>query len=427
MRALLCLVIAVVCPLNAAEKQLKPGESEIYNEVIKGLTASNLTKALADLDTWSQKFPDSDFKDDRAALYVQTYVLSSQFAKAVDSAEPLIAKDLTTTFTGPQGQATTIRLLYNVVAAISQLPNPTPAEITTATKAAHELMDYDQPLPGVDPAKWAEARNDMRAKASGALLYMEIAPGIQSMAKTPPDCAGAEDVYRRAVSDYPDRAALSYELGRALNCEARTNPGKQAAAIYEFVRAATIDPTLGDPRNDRKKIEAFANNAYIKIHGSDEGLDRLRDQVRHTPLPPDGFTIKTAAEIAADRDAEFERQHPQLALWKRIKALLTAEDGQQYFESQMKDAAVPQLTGTLLEARPACHPRELMIAIAQADTPEITLKLEKPLTGKPALKQEFQFEAVAEAFVKSPFMLTMTASAAKLQGLEISPCAPVKR
>ena len=253
MRALLCLAIAVVCPLIAAEKQLKPGESEIYNAVIQDLTASSLGKAVTDLDTWSQKFPDSDFKDDRAALYVQTYVLSNQFAKAVDTAGPLVAKDLNAVFTDPQGPLTTIRLLYNVVAAISQLPNPTPGEIVTATKAAHQLMDYDRPLPGVDPAKWTEARNDMRAKASGALLYMEILPGIQAMAKTPPDCAGAEDVYRRAVTDYPDRAALSYELGRALNCEARVHPEKQAAAIYEFVRAATIDPTLGDPRNDRKR------------------------------------------------------------------------------------------------------------------------------------------------------------------------------
>jgi len=93
----------------------------------------------------------------------------------------------------------------------------------------------------------------------------------------------------------------------------------------------------------------------------------------------------------------------------------------------MKDAAVPQLTGTLVEARPACRPKELIVAIEQPDIPEITLKLDKPMMGKPAVKREFQFEAVAEAFVKSPFMLTMTAEAAKLQGLETTACGPVRR
>ena len=426
MRLVLCLVMAAVWPL-AAEKQLRPGESEIYNEVIKDLTASSLPGALTDLDAWRQKFPDSDFKDDRAALYVQTYVLSNQFDKALDAAEPLLAKDLNATFAGAQGPLTTVRLLYNVVAAISQLPNPSPAEIVTATKAAQQLVEFDRPLPGVDPGKWAEARADMRAKASGALLYMEILPGIQAMAKTPPDCHMAEEVYRRALAEYPARAALSYELGRALNCEARANPEKQAPAIYEFVRAATLDPTLGDPRNDRKKIEAFANNAYIRIHGSDEGLSKLREQVRESPLPPPDFTIKTADQIAQDRDEAFAREHPQSALWKNIRALLTADDGQQYFESQMKDAALPQLTGTLVEARPSCRPRELVVAMAQPGAPEITLKLEKPLAGKPAFGREFQFEAVAEAFVKSPFMLTMTANPVKLQGLDTTPCASARK
>jgi hypothetical protein len=33
------------------------------------------------------------------------------------------------------------------------------------------------------------------------------------------------------------------------------------------------------------------------------------------------------AEIAAEKEAEFEKSHPQLALWMKIKAALTAADG----------------------------------------------------------------------------------------------------
>jgi len=426
-------VIAASCLIAApAEKQLRPGESELFNDVLKDLGAANATKALADLDTWQQKLPDSDYKDERSALYVQTYAMSNQPAKALDAAGELLAKDLSSKFTGPEGQAVILRLLYNSVWAISQLPRPTPSQLTAGSRAAHQLMDYDTPLPGVDASKWAEARKDMQSKATAALLYIAILPGIQAMAKQPPDCASAESVYAKALTEYPEKSALSYELGRALNCEAKTDPEKQPAAIYEFLRAATIDPTLGDERNDEKKILAFADNAYIKFHGSDEGLEQLRQQVRHSPLPPADFKIATAADVEEAKRAQFEKDHPQLALWQKIKGVLSADAGAQYFESQMKDAAVPQLTGVLIEAKPACHARELLVSVPLPDTPrplhtEIRLKLDKPLAGKPEPNTEFQWEGVPSAFTKDPFLLTMDADTSKLQGLNLTPCTAPKR
>ena len=302
--------------------------------------------------------------------------------------------------------------------------------VATGAKAAQLLRDYDRPLPGVAADKWAEARKDMRAKAEAALLYVQILPGIQAMAKQPPDCSAAEAVYRKALTDNPDKAALSYELGRTLNCEAKTDPQKQSAAIYEFLRAATIDPTLGDARNDQKKIRAFADNAYLKFHGSDEGLEQLRQQVRQAPLPPADFRIETAADIEEAKRAQFEKDHPQLALWMKIRGVLSADDGAQYFESQMKDAAVPQLTGVLLEAKPGCHPKELLVAVPLPDAPqplhaEITLKLDKPVAGKPELNEEFQWEGVPSSFTKQPFMLNMDAETGKIQGLKVVPCAVV--
>jgi len=361
-------------------------------------------------------------------LYVQTYALANQPAKALDTAGELLSKDLNATFTGPKGQAVILRLLYNAVWAVSQLSQPTPEELAIGSRAAHQLMDYDKPLPGVDAEKWSEARTDMRAKAAAALMYIAILPGIQDMAKQPPDCAGAETIYSKAVTEYPDKAALSYELGRALNCEAKTAPEKQPAAIYEFLRAATIDSTLGDARNDRKKIQAFADGAYIKYHGSDEGLDQLRQQVRQTPLPPSDFRIATAGEIDEAKRAQFEKDHPQLALWMKIKGVLSADGGAQYFESQMKDAAVPQLTGVLLEAKPACRARELLVAVplpdaAQPVRAEIRLKLDKPLAGKPVLNAEFQWEGVPSAFTRDPFLLTMDVESGKIQGLKVTLCA----
>lgn len=424
-------VVAVVCSLSAnAQKQLKPGERDIYNDVIKDVSAADFTKALAGLDAWRQKFPDSDFRDDRTALYIQSYAGANQPQKVLDAAADLISKDLNAVFTGQGAQATIIRVLYNTAAAVSRVTNPTPGELATADKAAHQLLAWDTAIPDLPADKWTELRNDMRGKARAALLYIAMLPGMQAMAKQPPDCAAAESAYSHALVDYRDSAALSYELGRALNCESKTMPEKQSAAVYEFVRAAVIDPTLGDPRNDRTKIQAFADSAYARLHGSEEGLDALKQQVKQSALPPAGFRIASAQDIAEAKQAEFEKDHPQLALWMKIKAALLDANGAQYFESQLKDAAVPQLIGTLVEARPVCRPKELLVAVPEPGareplTAEILLKLDKPLAGKPELNGSFQWEGVPSAFTSAPFLLTMDADAGRLQGLNLHPCAPV--
>jgi hypothetical protein len=90
---------------------------------------------------------------------------------------------------------------------------------------------------------------------------------------------------------------------------------------------------------------------------------------------------------------------------------------------------VPKLKGTLVDAKPACRSKELLIAVPLPDAQqplqaEITLKLDAPLTGKPELNAEIQFEGVPGAFAKDPFMLTLDVEKAKVDGLKTTPCTP---
>jgi hypothetical protein len=320
-----------------------------------------------------------------------------------------------------------LRLLYNASWAISHIPDPTPGEIAAGDKAAHELLAWDQPLPGVPAAKWEEAKADMQAKASTALLYVAMLPGMRAMAKQPPDCAAAEAAYTKALSVYPDKSVLSWELARALTCEAKGTPDKVIAAIYEFERAAAIDPSLGGARSDPKQVQSYADNAYIKFHGSDEGLEQIKQEVKRMPLPPADFMIQSAYDLAEAKRKIFADAHPQIALWMTIKAALLQPNGEQYFNRDLKGSGVPQLTGKLVEAKPACRPRELLVVVpapdaAQPSSPEIQLKLDKPLPGKPEPGTDFQWQGVPSAFTGDPFLLTMDAETTKIEGLKITPC-----
>src|SRR5476649_2174118 len=371
-----------------AEKKWKDDrvEYDLFTAAGKDLAGNGFAKAITDLDALKQKYAESDYKDTRTLMYVQAYLGAGQQAKAVDTAAELLSKDLAATFSDPAtGPSDTIKLLFTTTVAIQQTPNPTPEELATGQKAAHQLMDFDKKPQGVADAAWTQARVQLQAAAKGALLSMAVRPGQAAMAKQPPDCPAAEEAY-----------------AKALRCQQKEKPEKIAQAIYEFERAAVIDPTLGDPKSDPKKIPAFADNAYVTVHGSAEGLDQLKLQVKQSPLPPAGFKIKTDAETATEKEAEFEKTNPQLALWMKLKGALSDTGGEQYFAGTLKDMQVPKLKGTLVEAKPACRPKELLVALPLPDaqgTPraEITLKLDKALTGKPQASTEFQWQGVPAA------------------------------
>ncbi len=112
--------------------------------------------------------------------------------------------------------------------------------------------------------------------------------------------------------------------------------------------------------------------------------------------------------------------------WTIIKTALTAPDGQDYFEHNLKGAMDPGgadgvdlLIGTLVSAEPVAQPAFLIVAISDAKTPEVTLRFKNsewkdthlnwPLMPGSAI----QFEGVPVAFTKEPFMLTFDVSVTK--------------
>jgi tetratricopeptide (TPR) repeat protein len=411
---------AILCVAAAsAQKQYKDGEYDVYNAVVKDVAAANFTQAIANLDAWTTRFPQSNYDPERQSLYMKSYVAAKQWAKALDKAADLLDKNLDTFFADPRDA---LQTLYSATVALPMLPDPTDRQAHAGARAARQLLAFDRRPTGVADADWTKLRADLQAPAKAALLYVAMLPGNRALTKQPRDCAAAETAYRKALDEFPESAAVAFNLGSALNCAKKTSE-----ALYAFQRAAVIDPTLGGTR-DANQVRSMADNAYTKVHGSDEGLAQLKELAKRSPLPPAGFTVKNAAEIQADKDAAFEAQNPQLALWMKIRGALAAPDGPAYFESQLKNAAVPQLRGTLVEARPACRPKQLVVAPGGPGSgAEILLKLDVALTGKPQAGADFRWEGVPSAFTADPLLLTMDTEAKAIQGLTAAPCAAAPR
>jgi len=352
----------------------------------------------------------------------------------VDAAAELLNKNLDQVFDDKGAVQSILTLLYKTTASAQQLclpnQNPTPEQLATGEKAAKMLMDFNRKPEGVADAAWASARGDLQKLAKATLMAIAVKPAEVAMAKS--DCNTAVNVYTKALGDFPDQSFISYNLGRTLKTCAASNPSQAAEmnsrALYEFIRAAVIDPSLGGSA-DAKKISDYADSAYKTYHGSDEGLTQLKEQAKATPLAPAGFKIKTATEIANEQAESFKAKYPEVALWLGIKGQLADQaTGTQYFEGQLKDAAVPELKGTVVEGKPACRSKEILVAVplpdqASTGTPaaEITLKLDAPLTGKPEPGQ-ITWKGVPSAFTQSPFMLTMDTEKANIKDLKVSAC-----
>jgi hypothetical protein len=421
------------------EKKVKDqGEYDIYNQTLKDL--ANPAALLKDLDTWAQKYPDSDWKDDRQYYYISAYAGTNQPAKVLEIGSQLMARDLKKVYVDPKaGPQMILTVLYQIAVNLTKIPTPTPEQMAQGEAAAKALQDFvpvfftaaNKPAAATD-AQWNEGKTTMEKVAKDTQMYVATKPGADAMNrytanKDAKECVTGEASYRKALEKYPENALIAYQLGRALRCQQTSGPEKVPQALYEFARAAAIDPTLGGTM-DPKALNNYLESAYSSFHGGLDGLDQLKTMAKSNPLPPADLKIETATAIMARKQAEFEQSNPQLALWMRIKGALADANGTTYFENELKDSGVPPLKGTLLEGKPACKSKELLVAIPLPDAQgnpvaEITLKLDAPLAGKPETGTTIQWTGVPKVFTKDPFMLTMEVEKAKVENVKTSPCA----
>ena len=137
--------------------------------------------------------------------------------------------------------------------------------------------------------------------------------------------------------------------------------------------------------------------------------------------------LSLAPSIPAQNDS-------MLKLWLSIKQALRGPNGQTWFESNLKDVFVPagmegvrSFTGTVLSSTPEEHPNELVLALSDNQTPEVTLHFIDE-HGKPAHAKKpipsgtrVAFDGIAKAFTGNPFMVTFEVGLAnKLAGTDLA-------
>lgn len=145
------------------------GEAEIYNAVFRD--SNDAAKQIQDLDVWTQKYPHSDWMDDRLYLYVQAYarVKPAQPARLLEYGAQLLARDVKTVLHDPQQ---VLVVLYLVTVNANMISNPSYTQVKVGAQAARELLDglpaffaSDRRPPNVSEAEWRKSRGEMEAVA----------------------------------------------------------------------------------------------------------------------------------------------------------------------------------------------------------------------------------------------------------------------
>jgi tetratricopeptide (TPR) repeat protein len=399
------------------EKKVKDqGEYDIFNAAGK---ETDPNKQLQLLQQWKEKYPDSDFKQERADTVAMAYEKlkkGPEEIKAIQDALAINPKDLTA-----------LQLLAKLASGVLAAPNPTPDQLTIGEQSSRLLLSnldnfFDasvKPAAATD-AVWAKAKGDTQ----------QLAQTVQGYVKwKQKDNAGAEEAFRKVLSANGENSQVAMWLASVYYTEK-----KVPEALYEYARAASYTGTGALDAKTRQTYADFLKKAYEGYHGKDDaGLDQLKQQAATAALPPDGFKIESVIDIQKKEEgdaAKFAAEHPDVAFFRTLREALKGDNGQSYFESGVKDALIPPQDGAFKQFKGRVvsqpSPKELVLALDDANG-DITLVFEPPLKAKLDPGAEISFAGAPESFTKDPFNLKFKVERENVTGLPKEAGAPVHR
>ena len=408
MKPILTAVCSLVLVSTAMAQQPKvkdQGEYDLYNGVLQ--TQNDPNKQLQLLNTWKEKYPDSDFRQIRADLFAKDYLALNQPAQAIKAAQEALAinsKDLTA--------------LVDILRAAPYV-QPSTADVQKAGQDAanNVLSNWDALKPaGASDADWAKAKGEIEPLAQYTLGWAMVMQKDFASAEKPLKCALATN-----GSQLVQYGLASYWLGTSLYTQHKVPEG-----LYEIARSVVYSGPGALDQATRSKADTFLGNAYEGFHGDRSGLSELKELAAKTPLPPDGFTIKSIKDIDNEKQAaaaDVARQHPDLALWRLIRTTLEGDGGTSYFEQSMKDALIPPPAGEFNQFKAKVvsqpNPKELLVAVDNA-AGDATLVFAAPLRGKIDAGTEIEFSGVVESYTKEPYNVRLKAERKDVTGLPAS-------
>jgi hypothetical protein len=407
--SLATLAVVAQDPAKAQSKQWKDrAEFDLFDSASK---EQNPTTKLQLLKTYKEKYPNSDFKVERQLQVMDAYRQLGNGKEMLAAAKEVVDLD-------PKN----IQGLYWANLLTISLIDKSPEALAAGEQFAKGLIGaipdfFDaakKPATVADDA-WKKERTNMETVAHRTLGWIALQKKQNEE---------AEKEFLIVLQNNPNDAEVSYWSGTAVAMQRKLE--KQSAALYHFAHAAYHEGQGALPDATRKPLQAYLEKTYINFHGDKTGLDALVEQTKASAIPPAGFHIESKDELLIKQEEELKKTNPQLALWVKIKGELNGPNGQQYFDSSLKGAAVPppegiegvkKFKGTVVSTAPDKKPTSIVVGLSGKEMSEVTLKFEKPLVAVPEKGLEIEFSGAPSAFDPDTKMVTFDVEPDEVTGL----------
>jgi len=362
----LAVVALVAVPTAVLAQQYKDqAEGELAMAAQK---EADLPKKVDKLKEWEQKYPDSQLKSQRSLMLAQALlgIATQAYGK-----------------TGPAD------LLDNSEKAGKQVADNLDTYLSPANKPAN-----------VTDQQWADAKKTFELQTHSTLGWIYYAKKQDAQAETE---------FKKVLAVDPNQAQVSYWLGSSIIRQQKVE--RYSEALYSIARALSVTGATALPPAAATAAEGYLKRAYVGYHGDESDLDKLKAAVSAGPLAPADFHIKSATELDKEKFAneeEFNKAHPDVALWRQIRTTLKSDQGDTYFPN-VKETLVPTPEIGFFKAKVVTVNDKDLVVNVDAPGGDATLKFEKAVNGKVINAGDpIEFKAVVESFTKEPYMLTMT-------------------
>ena len=351
-------------------------------------------KRIELIDQWKQKYPESEFKEDRAMVLVQTYQAMGKGQEMWVACEELLGIN-------PKSAPA----LFFLMSLTASLNDPTKYD-----KGEGYTKQFLALIPELykDKAKPEDLKEKKVQEATARKTLGQIAMARKDYLK-------AEALYADYLKWEPNGGNVSYALGNAMLLQ--KDKTKQIPALWHLARAAHYIGEDALPDASKKQLQAFFEKTYVNYHGSKDGMQEVIDASLREAFPPAGWKILSQPEINFARMEKIKVENPQLHTWLLLKEALQGPGGMEYWNASLKGSAMPKFTGKVVSSNPPARPKEVIVGISGADLSEVKLILDQPV-GKVDPGTEIEFEsAEPKEFTPEPFMITAEIANAKVTGL----------
>jgi tetratricopeptide (TPR) repeat protein len=276
------LVMVVVMAVAQAAQNL-PKDAAEYNVYYAAVTETDPAKKITALDAYLAKYPNSVAKEQVLEVKLQAQTQAGkQLTDLMDTARALLAVN-------PHHERARLILAAGFLQAPPKETDPNfqqgLSDAEANAKAGIENISNMKRGQGVSDAEYTANKN-----VTSSTDYHVL--GVIGLLRK--DIPSAMENFKKAAELSPNDASLFYTIADTL---ARQKPVEYDQMLWAFARCAVIEGPQALNAAGKQQVDAYLTRVYTSRHGSDEGLKELKEAAKNSPFPPDGFHIKTKAEM----------------------------------------------------------------------------------------------------------------------------------